>query len=199
MNYLAHVALVAPTPEARVGAILGDFMRGVDRSSIPKLIWEGVEHHRAVDVATDTHPATRRGIALLPPEWRRFGGILLDVYFDHLLVRNWTALRPQIDLPDLTHAVYGALEAHNPVLPERLQRVWPRMREEDWLASYGEIENIRISLKGIGRRFRRRVPLEEALTDLVRLDPTLEVAFLEVMQGLSDLDELRLARRRRLP
>lgn len=190
MNYLAHCALAAPDPAARVGAILGDFMRGVDPDGVPPPIWRGVLHHRAVDVATDAHPATRRAIRKLPLEWRRFGGILLDVYFDHLLIRHWTALRPGVVLHELTGAVYQALQIHDADLPERLRRIWPRMREEDWLASYGDLTNVRRALNGIGRRFRRTVPLEQALPDLLRLDPEIERAFREVFAGLLHLDDL---------
>ena len=35
MNYLAHATLAEPSDEARLGAILGDFARGLDEAALP--------------------------------------------------------------------------------------------------------------------------------------------------------------------
>lgn len=89
MNHLAHFVLAPDDDQARTGTWLGDFVRGSDLSAWPATIEQAIRLHRRIDSFTDTHAVTldaRRG---LPAPLRRYAGILLDVYFDHLLIRDW--------------------------------------------------------------------------------------------------------------
>ncbi len=45
--------------------------------------------HRRIDVSTDHHPRVRAALSDFPPGARRYGGILLDLLYDHLLARRW--------------------------------------------------------------------------------------------------------------
>ena len=49
MNYLAHAALAEPSDEARLGAILGDFARGLDEAALPADTHYALLEHRALD------------------------------------------------------------------------------------------------------------------------------------------------------
>ena len=56
MNYLAHVTLAEPTEAARLGALLGDFGRGLDVESLPADMRFALYEHRALDQWFDDHP-----------------------------------------------------------------------------------------------------------------------------------------------
>ncbi len=75
MNHLAHVFLAPDSPEARVGSILGDFTRGVDLSTLPDPVKQGVRHHRAVDSFTDQHPDVLASKQVFSRQRRRFAGV----------------------------------------------------------------------------------------------------------------------------
>lgn len=78
MNHLAHAFLAPDSPEARVGSILGDFVRGVRVEALPENVRRGVRHHFAVDRFTDRHPEVLASKAVFSRERRRFAGVALD-------------------------------------------------------------------------------------------------------------------------
>lgn len=171
MNYLAHVAIAEPTSEARLGALLGDFARGLDEESLPEATRRALHEHRAVDVEFDARPEVRRARALFPGELRRYAGILVDVFVDHFLVLEWSELRPahlvDVELGEVTASLYRALQDHAAALPPRLARVAPSMSRHDWLGSYGDVRNVERALIGIERRLRRPAGLVRGLDVLV--------------------------------
>ncbi len=177
MNYLAHLRLAAPTDESRLGNLLGDFARGLDLESLPPAVKDGVRMHREIDRFTDAHPAFRRARAILAPRYSRYSGVLVDVFFDHHLSRQWDRFGAVLPLADFTASVYAMLERWDAYLPPRLRVVAPRMAAEDWLARYGEFEAIDRTLLGLSRRLSRENPLAEAGAELRRHHDRLRVLF----------------------
>jgi acyl carrier protein phosphodiesterase len=169
MNYLAHAFLAHHDAELLTGGLLGDFVKGrVDNQFTPG-VCAGIHLHRAIDRFTDGHPLILESRALVAPERRRFAGILVDIYCDHFLARHWQRYSPQ-PLTHFTREVYDVLWPQRHAFPERLQRILPWMRAEDWLASYAEIESVDMALHGLARRFRfaeRAQPLAEGVADLL--------------------------------
>lgn len=165
MNYLAHVFLADNTPEALVGAMLGDFVKGAAKNNYAPLIQRNIELHRQIDAYTDAHPIVRAAKTVIAPERRRFAGILLDIFYDHYLARHWSRFSP-LALPVFTQQVYAALQAHHALLPERLQKMLPYMRAEDWLASYAQVTWIEVTLERLGRRLRPGNPLAGSVAEL---------------------------------
>lgn len=165
MNYLAHVALAEPSGEARLGALLGDFARGLDEDALPEAARYALGEHRALDRWFDGHDDVRAARAWFPAHLRRVSGILLDVFVDHALARAWDELGPA-PLGEVTSSLYRALDEHAPLLPPRLARVGPRMAAEDWLAGYGDRGNVALALAGIERRLSRPTGIAEGIAVL---------------------------------
>lgn len=135
MNYLAHTWLARHSDDAILGGLLGDFVHGqVALLDWPQEVRQEILLHRRIDRFTDTHPAVtavRADFGGL----RRYAGIVLDVYFDHLLARDWSRWN-DTPLPAFTDRVYGVLDEHHEQLPARLKRIAPHMAAEDWLGNY---------------------------------------------------------------
>ena len=90
MNHLAHVVLAGPDTDDRLGAFLGDHIKGrTALETLPAGVARGVRLHRKIDTWSDAHPAVMELRARSGPAWRRHSGIILDVLFDAMLVRNW--------------------------------------------------------------------------------------------------------------
>jgi len=179
MNYLAHAYLARATPELLTGGLLGDFVKGRLDDRYPPAVCAGIAQHRAIDRFTDDHPLVLASRACIAPERRRFAGILVDVFYDHFLARHWPRYHDQ-PLERFTRSVYAVLWPQRRILPERLQRILPWMRADDWLASYAEIESIDASLHGMARRFRfstRAAPMADGVHDLLAHYGTLEQQF----------------------
>lgn len=47
--------------------------------------------HRAIDAFTDSHHLVLTAKCKFRTETRRFSGILLDIFYDHLLAKNWSS------------------------------------------------------------------------------------------------------------
>jgi acyl carrier protein phosphodiesterase len=93
-------------------------------------------------------------VARFRPPYRRFGGILVDVYFDHFLAREW-AKYCSVPLPDFITEVYRDIESCLPAIPAEAARPLHRMLEENWLGSYHRISGMADILRRISRRLRR--------------------------------------------
>ncbi|MGX5728835.1 acyl carrier protein phosphodiesterase [Metapseudomonas otitidis] len=153
MNYLAHLHLGGPAPHQLLGSLYGDFVKGPLDGRWPRAIEAGIRLHRRIDLFTDTHPLMRDARALFPAARRRVSGILLDLFFDHCLARDW-ADYAEVPLPTFTGQVYRVL-ADQAALPGALARIAPRMAEQDWLGSYREFDTLAAVVGGMSRRLSR--------------------------------------------
>ena len=89
MNYLAHLYLTDGTGLPLSGAVLGDHVRGRLEGRFEPGLERSLRLHRHIDVVTDSHPLVAAARAEFGPGARRYGGIVLDLVYDHLLARDW--------------------------------------------------------------------------------------------------------------
>jgi hypothetical protein len=45
--------------------------------------------HRTIDAFSDRHPAVHRRKRILTSEYGRLSGVIVDVFYDHVLARRW--------------------------------------------------------------------------------------------------------------
>jgi acyl carrier protein phosphodiesterase len=178
VNYLAHLVLSDGSPLSLVGNLAGDFMRGVDLSTLHPSLMEGIARHRAVDVFTDSHAVTRRSRARLDPSWRHWRGVLVDVFYDHFLARDFHAHTGE-PLREFAARVYAALDEHAALLPPRLARAAPLMVRHDWLNAYAYTEGVAEVLAGMSRRSRHAPQLHRAVTEMQALNAEFSADFTE--------------------
>lgn len=166
MNYLAHIYLARHSEPAMLGALLGDFARGDVSGRFGPEIELEILLHRRVDSYTDRHPVFVQARQHFDPARRRFAGILLDVFFDHALSRQWQRYSSE-PLPDFIARFYGALDYHRAILPADLAELAPRMTRQDWLGSYGELEGVEMAISRMSHRLSRNGELlRDGLLDL---------------------------------
>lgn len=165
VNYLAHLALADGSPESILGNFLGDFAKGRPEGRFAPAVVRGIRLHRSVDSFTDAHPVVRRAIGRLPSAHRRFAGIAIDMAFDHFLAARWERTAPVDFRRRRTHA-YAILTAHYSVLPPRLQRILPSLRDDDWLGSYARFDGMAFALGRMSRRLSRKNPLATLADDI---------------------------------
>ena len=164
MNYLAHLHLGGQRPGQLLGSLYGDFVKGRLQGQFDPEIEAAIQLHRSIDMFTDRHPLVDVSLSRFSLTRRRYAGIVLDVFFDHCLARDWTlyADRP---LEDFTSDVYRVLAAE-PQLPGRLAQIAPHMAANDWLGSYRDFAVLEQVLRGISRRLTRPEELAEAMQEL---------------------------------
>ncbi|MCO1332883.1 ACP phosphodiesterase [Microbulbifer sp. OS29] len=156
MNYLAHLLLSGPDPRWRLGGLLGDFVKGPLDDNWPMDIARGIRLHRRIDASTDAHPAYRDALTQLDPSWRRYAGIALDIWFDHLLALNWQQWHSE-DLDDFCNGCWRDFHSDSRYIPPRAKVFIERAEQIRLLQSYREEQVIAFTLKRVGQRLRRPV------------------------------------------
>lgn len=169
MNFLAHALLAGDTPALIVGGVIGDWIKGPLPGTLPDDLAKGVALHRAIDSYAESNPAFCRSRSRVSADRRRYAGVLVDVFYDHLLARNWPAVNDR-PLDEYCAGVYRLIEDRLNDLPVSSHRALTMMAEEDWLASYEHIEGIADVLDRMSRRARQPNPLangeQEFLADV---------------------------------
>jgi acyl carrier protein phosphodiesterase len=176
MNYLAHTLLAGDDELLRLGGLMGDFVHGQPDPALPERLIAGIRLHRAIDVYTDSHPEVATARGLLPAPYRRYAGILLDMWFDHLLARDFKRWSTQ-GLEDYSTGVRDMLDRNEAWLPPELQRFRRYMEAHALPAGYARREEMAAALDGISHRLRRVNPVGEALPVLTALDEPLREHF----------------------
>ena len=177
MNHLAHALLAGDDDDLRLGGMLGDFVHGQpDPARFPPTVIDGIRLHRAIDVYTDSHAEVSAARRLLPPPYRRFGGILLDMWFDHELARGferWSGRSLDVYSDDLR----ALLHRRDALLPDGLRRFRHYMDARNLPAGYADRAEIGRALQGVSARLSRANPIGTALPVLVELEQPLRAHF----------------------
>lgn len=151
MNYLAHLLLAAPDEEAMLGAFLGDFVKGRNLNGFAPVVAREIYLHRRIDSFTDEHPVVRSALALFEPGQRRYAGIALDVFWDHVLARDFEQ-HAGVKLATFVQQAYRLLEQHAAELTPRARLVAERMAAQDWLMAYADFSGVERAVHGLGQR-----------------------------------------------
>ncbi|UOD29345.1 DUF479 domain-containing protein [Massilia violaceinigra] len=168
MNYLAHIYLARYSDEAMLGALLGDFVKPGADGQFSAVTQAEILIHRKVDTFTDSHPVVLAAKSLFDGPGRRYSGILLDVFYDHVLARRWTRYS-EVPLAGFIAGFYATLGRHAAVLPPKLAEVAPYMIEQDWLGSYQSYAGVDRAVRRISTRLSKNGDvMRAALDDLER-------------------------------
>jgi acyl carrier protein phosphodiesterase len=188
MNYLAHVFLSGKNKELRIGNFIADSVRGKKFEGIPSQIVEGIILHRHIDTYTDSHPIVRKSKDLIRSNHGHWSGVVMDLYFDYFLAKNWNDYHPQ-PLLDYVSDFYADLLEYYEILPTKVQRFLPIMLEHNWLGNYGHIKGIDTIFKQMHRRTGSKSTMEHAVEDLVKHEEALEKYFRSFMKDIQKMIE----------
>ncbi len=185
MNFLAHLYLAGDDEDLILGQMLGDFLEPGWRERVPVAVQRGIRQHQQVDLFTDRHPIFARSRARLPVGLRRYAGIVIDIYYDHVLANHWSRFRADLTLEQFAHTRYQTLLRRKDELTDKLRLALPSIVQHDWLTSYRDFSGIQRTLRGVSRRLRRANPIGEAGVSLRREHAGLERDFLDFFPELT--------------
>lgn len=176
MNVLAHALLAGDDAALRLGGTMGDFVRGTPGDHLPPRVRDGIYLHRAIDSFTDRHEEVRAARERMPAPFRRYAGILLDMWFDHCLARDFARWS---DVPLETYSTRLRQELHeaDALLPDHLKRFLGYMDAHDLPAGYRDAAAIGKALRGISPRLSRANPVADAMPLLLAEDDALKGTF----------------------
>jgi acyl carrier protein phosphodiesterase len=181
LNFLAHLHLADPEPGLLLGGIAADFTRPADIAALPPEVQEGVRLHRLIDSFTDSHPIVRGSVARIADEYHWFSGIIIDIYYDHILAREW--LRYSLEtLDNFAVRMYGALEPLLAETPPEAAGFIRWMIDDNRLVRYSTRDGIEDTFARLSRRIATRMPrnavrLDRAMPLLLAKDSLLAADF----------------------
>ncbi len=183
MNYLAHAYLSGDNTELLVGNFIADGIRGNKIEHLPAGVKAGIMLHRQIDTFTDSHELNAEIRKLFYPTAGKYAGVVLDVFYDHLLAYNWSKFSSS-RLEDFVDHCYTVIEDNQDLLPEKTAYMFPYMRQFNWLLNYRLEEGILRSLGGLSKRIASNPDLEAAGVVAFREKETIQRAFLQFFPEL---------------
>jgi len=167
MNYLAHIYLSGESDEVLLGNFIGDYVKGNKHQEYPEKVAFGIRLHRSIDLFTDQHQDVKRCIDLLKPEYGRYAGVVVDVFFDHFLAANWNQYSVYTLREYAKHA-HAVFLSNFRLLPFRVKQFLPFLIQHKRLESYAKVENLYQVLEIMSRRTSLPSKSEFALQVLIR-------------------------------
>jgi acyl carrier protein phosphodiesterase len=166
MNFLAHAYLSGENASILAGNMIADFVKGKQAliGFDPEIV-KGIELHRLIDAFTDSHKIVTESKARLRPKYRHYSGVIVDVFYDHFLAKNWNQYHLQ-PLDAFASSVYKTMEAFYAISPAGFQHMFPYMVKGNWLVNYSKLEGIDRALTGMSRRTPYESKMDEAVGDL---------------------------------
>ena len=183
MNYLGHLFLARSHEPLMAGAFLGDFVKGSLIGERPRIIETGIRFHRAIDAFVDSHPMQRQSVDRFQPRFRRYGGIICDVVYDHFLANHWSTFSDQ-DYVQFCEGAYAAILAEQTHLGSGAAETIIRMQQYTSLENYRTEAYISRSLTHIGQRLKRANPMDQSFAEYLQHRTELEQDFLAFMPSL---------------
>ena len=152
MNYLAHAYLSFNNPDILAGNMISDYIKGKKQFDYPLAVQKGIKLHRAIDNFTDTHAATQDLKLFFRPQYRLYSGAFADVVYDHFLANDIHEFSSETALKTFAAGTYQLLESYTELFPLPFQKMFPYMKEYDWLYNYRHTWGIEKSFGGVVRR-----------------------------------------------
>ena len=176
MNFLAHLFLADESAESLIGNLAGDFVKGPLHDRFEPAVRAGIAAHRKIDSFTDSHPQVAAFRRVLIPDHGHYARVIADVFFDHFLAVSFEEYAGE-PLEDWLIRAHARIDSRLDALPDRLQLVYPIMRDQQWLLSYRTVEGIHLTLSRMSHRLSRRPHLEDATHHLLDSRVELERRF----------------------
>jgi acyl carrier protein phosphodiesterase len=153
-------------PDLLAGNFMGDFVKGPLDDTYPPRIGRGLRLHRQIDsfAQKDTH--FQRSRLRLSPDYGLYRGVLVDLFYDHFLAKDWDTWSDR-PFPDYLSWARSIIDNRLAIMPRTLRDFVPVIFEE-LLPSYKSTAGTEAALARMSRRVRRPNPLAEGGRELTR-------------------------------
>ena len=167
MNFLAHLYLSGDDKDLILGNFIADMVKGKQIEKFSPGIIRGIKMHRMIDEFTDSHKIVARSKTRLRSKYRHYSAVIVDMYYDHFLARNWKEYS-DVSIDNFLNNAYNVLLRNYLLLPSKAQKILPYMISANWLVNYGDLERLQKNFEGLSRRTPFESGMENAVEDLIK-------------------------------
>jgi acyl carrier protein phosphodiesterase len=183
MNFLAHIYLSGDNDLLKIGNFMADGIHGKNFDAFPLDIQKGIILHREIDTFTDAHPILRQSTKRLHPNYHHYSGIIVDIFYDHFLAKNWSRYSNET-LENFTERFYQSLRDNYDFLNEKTRKMLPYLIQQNWLMSYQTIEGIEDILVKMDNRMIHNSIMRLSVTELRTFNAEFEQEFTAFFEEL---------------
>ena len=183
MNFLAHVYLSGSNDEIAIGNLIGDRVKGNKIKLLPKKIQSGVTFHKLIDHFTDHNQIFRECVTKLFPKYRHFSRVIIDMYFDHFLAKNWNYYH-NLSLNKFSNEFYKKIIKIAPEFNQDIERFINALVKYNWFGHYKTTFGLYIVLKQMEKRTKFTSNFGASVKDLNQNYEYFEIRFFQFMNEI---------------
>lgn len=183
MNLLAHLYLSNNQDNLIVGNFIADSVKGNQYLSFERGIQKGILMHREIDFFSDTHPHFLSAKKIIYEKYRKYSGVLIDIYFDHILAKNWTDFHSS-SINEFSSYHKSLLDNYVEIMPEKSKLFFNYIKHNGIPEAYAETDGIEMILKGMSKRTKFDSGIENGTIELIENYDNLKEMFYPFFSSL---------------
>lgn len=183
MNYLAHAYLSNNQPNLIFGNFIADHIRGNNYEQYSPDVINGIKLHRKIDHFTDNHPDFKSAKRFFYMGFEKYSGILIDIYFDHFLAKNFHLYSEQ-SLSEFANSVYSIYDGYKYEMPKSSYNFYNYVLQNDIYNAYASIDGIERVLFHLSHRIKHGIFLNESIKIFKQHEIDLLSNFNQFMQDI---------------
>ena len=161
--------------------LFGDFVKGRNFNHFSSKIREGIVLHRKIDTYIDQHKDVLELKLILYQDLPKVAGIAVDLFFDHLLARNWEKHHTeQYEL--FLNDFYQHNSDFETDLSTEFRHFIALFRDMKWLNHYPTSFGLEKSCEGVSKRISFPNKLAESPEVFYKQEKVIEEVFQNYME-----------------
>lgn len=180
MNYLGHLYFSGDNLELMYANLYGDHFKGSDYKDLPEIIIKGIKLHRSIDNYIDHHPLVVQLMQTIYSELPKVTGIAIDLFFDHLLAKNWNRFH-KLPLNSFLSKFYEYEAINTPYFSSDFNTLISNMKMSRWLNYYPDFEGLKKACQGVSSRLSFPNKLGMATEVYLKHEEDIEACFYAYM------------------
>ena len=185
MNYLGHLFFSNNDTELMLANLFGDFVKGSDLSEYQPKTQEGIKLHRSIDSFIDTHPLVLDLLHDLYRQLPKVAGIAVDLYFDHLLAKNWQKYHSK-PLEDFLTEFYESIDLTSDQFSSAFKNMVHHLVKVNWISYYPTLDGLDKACRGVSSRVSFPNELKNGLTVFLEHEKKISTVFDAYMKAAMD-------------
>jgi acyl carrier protein phosphodiesterase len=180
MNFLGHIYFSDNDLSLMHANLYGDYIKGSDLSHLDPQIKMGVLLHRQIDNYIDHHEAVVELMRILYPHLPKVTGIAIDLFFDHLLAKNWNKFHA-VRYTDFLSTFYAHDITNNTNYSKEFRVFMSTLKSKNWMIHYDSPYGLRKMCEGVSSRISFPNELKNAPLIFTEFEQEIEQTFFTFM------------------
>jgi len=186
LNYLGHIYFSNNDLRLAKANLFGDSVKGKNYTDLPEFIQKGVKLHREIDDYIDHHPSVVQLIRTIREDLPKVAPIAVDLYFDHLLAKNWSNFHPT-PLEQFLENVHSTIHRiDREFYPAGFNEFMDKLCLHKWMTAYDSLYGLDKMCNGVSKRISFENSLPKGLSVFLTFQTPIEQAFNEYMRDANE-------------